>query len=161
MTTLKNQHPESWGIVTDAGTLATDGLLLEMETTVSKGTTTFIQTRTSAVPPPPIVDGETVIPVTISGRTVRVALSVTPLYEAEIVTFVVDGPGLVVMENDAEVEPAGIVTDAGTVAEGSLLDNDTVAPPAGAGPVSVNVPVELAPPVAVVGDTENCWTLAG
>ena len=76
-------------------------------------------------------------------------------------TLVVADPGFVVMVNDAEVAPAGTVTDAGTVADGSLLDNEITAPPAGAGPFNVTVPVELAPPVAVVGDTENCWSLAG
>lgn len=85
-------------------------------------------------------------------------MSAVPLYDAEIVTLiaVVDDPVFVVIVNEADVEPAGIVTDDGTVADGSLLDNETTAPPAGAGPFNVTVPVELAPFVAVVGDTETC-----
>ena len=88
----------------------------------------------------------------------RPALSVWLLYEAEIVTLIalVDDPGFVAMLNDAEVAPAGIVTEAGTVAEGSLLDRDIPAPPPEAtGPVNVIVPVEPFVFIAVVGDTES------
>jgi hypothetical protein len=47
---------------------------------------------------------------------------------------------------------AGTVTLAGTWAiEVLLLDNATTAPPAGAGPVSVTVAVEVFPPVTDVG----------
>src|SRR2546425_10918234 len=59
---------------------------------------------------------------------------------------------LVVTVNGALVAPAGTVTLAGTVAAAVLLlDSVTCAPPAGAGPSSVAVPVELLPPVTVVG----------
>jgi hypothetical protein len=55
------------------------------------------------------------------------------------------------------VEPAGIVTLAGTVAAFVLLlDNVTTAPPDGAGAVSVAVPVAFAlPPVTLVGEMES------
>src|SRR2546426_12113587 len=49
------------------------------------------------------------------------------------------------------VAPTGTVTLAGTVAAVLSLDSVTCAPPAGAGPSSVAVPVELLPPVTVVG----------
>ena len=51
------------------------------------------------------------------------------------------------------VAPAGTVTDAGTVVLGSVLLSVISAPPAGAGPVSVNVfaLVEL-PPEVELGD---------
>ena len=58
---------------------------------------------------------------------------------------------LVVIVNGALVAPAGTVTLPGTVAAELLLDSVTCAPPAGAGPSSVTVPVELLPPVTVVG----------
>ena len=58
---------------------------------------------------------------------------------------------LVVTVNVALVAPAGTVTLAGTVAAVLSLDSVTCAPPAGAGPSSVTVPVELLPPVTVVG----------
>ena len=69
------------------------------------------------------------------------------------------------------VAPAAIVTLAGVVAELLLSDNVTTAPPLGAGPFNVTVPVELAPPVTVVGFrvkevsapgliVREAWTLA-
>ena len=52
----------------------------------------------------------------------------------------------------AVVPPAGTVTLDGTVATPVLLlDSDTTAPPLGAGPLSVTVPVEELPPVTVDG----------
>ena len=57
--------------------------------------------------------------------------------------------------NVAVVLPADTVTEplTGTLAAAALsLDNVTIEPPAGAGPVSVTVPVELlSPPVTLVG----------
>src|SRR2546425_12054515 len=50
---------------------------------------------------------------------------------------------LVVTVNVTLVAPTGTVTLAGTVAAELLLDSVTCAPPAGAGPFSVTVPVEL------------------
>jgi hypothetical protein len=56
--------------------------------------------------------------------------------------------------NVAVVDPAGTVALplGGTVAtDGLLLERETTAPPLGAGPFSVSVPVERFPPVTVVG----------
>ena len=54
--------------------------------------------------------------------------------------------------NVTPVLPAGIVTEAGTVAAPVLLlVNVTTIPAGGAGPVRVTVPVEFVPPVTVVG----------
>src|SRR5207302_643793 len=56
----------------------------------------------------------------------------------------------------AVVAPPGIVTLGGTLAtDGSLLERMTCAPPAGAGPLSVTVPVEGFPPITVVGFSDN------
>lgn len=58
----------------------------------------------------------------------------------------------VVTVKTAVVAPPGIVTVAGTVAIAVLLlDSDTTAPPLGAAPVSVRVPVEEPPPETVPG----------
>jgi len=59
---------------------------------------------------------------------------------------------LVLTVNVALLAPAAIVTLAGTVAvDVLLLERETVAPPAGADPLSVTVPVEGDPPVTLVG----------
>jgi hypothetical protein len=52
------------------------------------------------------------------------------------------------------VLPAAIVTEAGRVADGSLLDKDTETPPAGAAPLKVTVPNEDVPLETLVGLTE-------
>jgi hypothetical protein len=86
--------------------------------------------------------------------TVRVALSVVPLYEAEMVTVVVTITTDVLTVNVALVAPAGTVTLAGTLAtEGLLLERETTAPPLGAGPLNITVPVEdpSGPPVTLDG----------
>ena len=55
--------------------------------------------------------------------------------------------------NVALVAPAAIVTLGCTEAAPLLLESGTCAPPAGAGPFSVTVPVELpsGPPITVLG----------
>ena len=56
--------------------------------------------------------------------------------------------------NVALVAPSGTVTLPGTeTTDGLLLDSVTTAPPAGAGPYSVTVPVEGFPPTTVDGLT--------
>ena len=63
---------------------------------------------------------------------------------------------LVVTWNVALVAPAATVTVAGTCAAVVLLlVRDTVAPPLGAAPLSVTVPVDELPPVTLVGFTET------
>ena len=61
--------------------------------------------------------------------------------------------GTVVAVKVAVVAPAATVTVGGTVAAGLLLVRVTMAPPAGAGPLRVTVPVEGLPPTTLVGFT--------
>jgi len=82
---------------------------------------------------------------------------------ADKASVVVTG-NMVVTRNVALALPPGTVTVAGTVAdEGLLLDSDTTAPPLGAGPLSVTVPVEPLPPTTEDGlkDRETSATGGG
>jgi hypothetical protein len=61
---------------------------------------------------------------------------------------------LVFTVNVALAAPAGTVTLAGTVAADILLlESETVAPPYGAGPLSITVPVDEEPPLTLGGLT--------
>ena len=64
--------------------------------------------------------------------------------------------GFVVIVNVALLAPAATVTLDGTVAANVLsLLSDTSAPPTGAGPLSVTVPVEGLPPTTLDGFTPS------
>jgi hypothetical protein len=83
--------------------------------------------------------------------TVRLVVLVVP-YTAVIVTEVEDATPLVVIVKVALLEPPTMGTLAGTcAAEVLLLCRVTTAPPAGAAPVRVTVPVELFPPTTEDG----------
>lgn len=81
----------------------------------------------------------------------RVAVFVTPLNDAETVTTVDVDTAVVVIVNRALVEPAATVTLVGVCATALLSETVTTAPPAGAGPLKVTVPVEDLPPTTAVG----------
>ena len=136
--------------VTVDGTLTTDGLVLDSVTSAPPtGAGPLIVTVPVEPFPPITLDGfreRDVSKGIFTGRTVRLADRVTPPYKPEIVTAVEPDTALVVIVNVALLAPAATVTLAGTLAtEELLLDNDTSAPPAGAGPLIVTVPVEELP----------------
>ena len=74
------------------------------------------------------------------------------MYEAEIVAEVDMRTTDVFTVKVTLLLPAGTVTLEGTLAAALLLESATCAPPAGAGPLSVTVPVDdCVPPVTLVG----------
>lgn len=88
--------------------------------------------------------------------TVRVAVRVTLLNVAEIVTLLVVVTETVPIEKFALVAPAATVTLAGVEATpGALLDSVTTAPPVGAALLSVTVPCEEFPPTTMAGLSES------
>jgi hypothetical protein len=80
-----------------------------------------------------------------------------------MVTAVDKATALVLTVNVALVAPAATVTLEGTLAVVVLLlERATCAPPAGAGPLSVTVPVEdCAPPTTLVGFSVNEESVGG
>jgi len=151
--------------VTVAGTV-TDGLLLLSVTTAPPaGAAPFNVTVLAVVDTPPAtVAGDSVTADTPGGTTFNVAVTVVPLYVAEIVTGVFDVTEDVVMVNAGETPaPAATVTELGTVAIELLLASVTTAPPLGAGPFSTTVfATVVEPPTVDAGDsvTELTVTLA-
>jgi hypothetical protein len=78
------------------------------------------------------------------------------LYEAEIVAEVETRTIDVLTVKVALVAPAGTVTLKSTLAAPLLLESVTIAPPAGACPLSVTVPLEdCKPPMTLVGFSVN------
>jgi hypothetical protein len=74
---------------------------------------------------------------------------------AVIVAVVLEFTADVSTVNVTEVFPARMVTDEGTVAEGSLLFKETASPPIGAGEPMVTVPVLDLPPSTDVGSSDT------
>jgi hypothetical protein len=70
---------------------------------------------------------------------------------AAIVTLVGVLTPVVATVKFVEIFPAGIVTELGTVVEGSLLVRAMTVPPGAAGPLIVTVPIEDAPPATEFG----------
>jgi hypothetical protein len=74
------------------------------------------------------------------------------LYDAEIVADVDTTTIDVLIVKVALLLPAGTITLEGTPAAPPLLESVTCAPPAGAGPLSVTVPVDdCTPPTTLLG----------
>jgi hypothetical protein len=146
------------GTVTLEGTVTAPALLVERETRAPPlGAGALNVTVPEEGDPPVTLLGFSASDVRVGpevgcGVTLREAVCVTPPLEAEIVTRMELGDGTVVTWNAALVAPAATVTLGGTVAaEVLLVDNETAAPPLGAGPLRVTLPVEEFPPLTLVG----------
>ena len=85
--------------------------------------------------------------------TVRTADNDAPPYDPVIVAETPPAPDRVEIENVALVSPLFTVTLGGMIT-GPALDNATTAPPAGAAPVSVTVPVSELPSTTLAALSE-------
>ena len=139
------------GTVTEAGTV-TEGSLDVKPMTVPPATDTDPRvTVPTELTPPTTCGGASAIEVRVAGVTVRPPVTVFPRV-ALIVAFTVAATGWVVAVMVAEVAPAGIVTDPGTVTVAELLLKLIDTPPAGAAVPKVTVPVEVFPPGTEPGE---------
>ena len=138
--------------VTLAGTCAAAALLLESATTAPPAGAARLSLTVPVDDVPPRTEaGLRLTELSAADCTVKLAVWVVPKVPV-IVTGVLLATGLVVTGNVAVVAFGATVTLAGTCAAAVLLlDSVTTAPPAGASPFSVTVPVEVLPPVTVVG----------
>lgn len=101
--------------------------------------------------PPVTAGGEKVTLLNPGGFTVSVAVLLPEGWDAVIVTGVEVATPVVVTVKVAEFAPAGMRTDAGTVAQLLFDASVTVVPPGPLGPLRVTVPVEGLPPGTAVG----------
>src|SRR3990172_9923934 len=140
--------------VTLAGTVAA-ALPLDSATTAPlAGAGPFRVTVPVEDSPPVTLAGLTETAASAGGLIVRGVFCV-PFTLPVMVAEVTAPTALVFTENVAVVSPAATVTLAGSVAAALLLDSATSAPPAGAGPLKVTVPVEDSPPATLAGLTET------
>jgi hypothetical protein len=165
--TVKEALVPPAGTITPEGTPATP-LLLESPIIAPPAGAAWVRVTVPVEDcrPPTTLDGFRVNEATVgrsTGVTVSEADRVTPPYVPEIVTVVETITALVLTVNVAVVAPAATVTLDGVRATfGLLLESATVAPPAGAAPLNVTVPVEdCMPPTTLVGFSESDESVGG
>jgi len=151
------------GTVTLDGMVTTAGVsLLSVTIAPPLGATPLKVTAPWDVVPPVTLVGLTERVINNGGFTVRVAVLVTPPYVAVMATGAEAVTGVVLIVNVALVPPSGTVTLAGTVTiVGFPLLSVTTAPPLGAGLINVTVPLDVPPPVTLVGLTERVLNTGG
>jgi hypothetical protein len=143
---------EPAGTVADGGTCAADVRLLISVITAPAGGAAPLSVNVPVEDDPPVrVLGFKVSELKEATDTLSVVVLVFP-YTAVRVTVLEAATPLVVIVNVVLVLPAGIVTLDGTwVAVVMLLCSVTFAPPVGAAPFKVTVPVALLPPTIELG----------
>ena len=148
--------------VTEAGTVAA-AVVLELRLTVRPpvGATELIVTVPVEVPAPVTDVGFNESAVTVGAVIARLAVVLTPANVAVIVAEAFAATAVVVTLNVAEVDPAGTVTVAGTVAEALFDASAMEIPPVGAAALIVTVPTEATPPTTLVGLRVTLLTLSG
>lgn len=146
--------------VTLGGTAAAALSLESVTTAPLAGAGPLIVTVPIEVVPTATVAGSKLRDESTAGLMVSV-VELVPLRLAEIVADVMELTPAVRIGKLAAVAPPGTVRVSGTCAAMSVVDSVTEAPPAGAGPLRVTVPVEDAPPVRVFGLNETDEIVAG
>ena len=153
--TLKPHAEVPEPTVTLAGTLASVGLLLDRATVAPPvGAPPESDTNPDVGLPPVTLDGLMVTlsrvgPDTAPFVTVSGAERVIPLYDAVMVTVVLDATGNVVIAN-VPVNPVAVVV-AGTLATDGLLLDSEITAPSTAAVVMITVPLLDSPPTTLVG----------
>jgi hypothetical protein len=143
---------EPAGTVADGGTCAADVRLLVSDTRAPAGGAAPLRVNEPVEgDPPATVLGFKVSEVNEATETVSAVVRVVPCTPVRV-TEVETATPLVVIVNVVLVLPAGIVTLDGICAAAVLLlCNVTLAPPIGAAPFNVTVPVALLPPRTELG----------
>ena len=139
--------------VTVAGTVAVVRLELRLTTAPPEAALAFRVTVPVEVVPPVTAVGFSETLATAIGLMVRVAFTEPDPVLALMVAVVEEATVDVETVNVAVLDPAGTVTEPGTVADGLVEIKLMTAPPVPALAVSVTVPVEVAPPTTVVGES--------
>ncbi|PYT27763.1 MAG: hypothetical protein DMG58_19615, partial [Acidobacteria bacterium] len=120
--------------VTAAGTPTPRSPLVKVTRMPPAGAGPVRFTLFNVVETPPTTDaGDSATESNATGLTVRVAVLLTPLYQAKIVTGVVaETDDVVIVKTGDDVAPVATITEAGTPTPRSLVDKLTTMPPAGA-----------------------------
>jgi hypothetical protein len=135
-----------------AGTVTADVLLLISVTVKPAGGAGPLRINVPTDEAPPVTEfGLKLKDMITGGFTVSMPVMLLAPSVAVTVTIFAVGTPTVVAVNVCEVLPPAIDTLAGTVTDGSELFRAMLIPPAGAAPLIATVPVELVPPVTVVG----------
>jgi len=148
------------GIITLPGSCAIVGWLLVNWKIESVGCADAIVTLPNELPPVPTVDvGFNVSDAGLGcGVSVTVPGTLAPFHVAVSVAVVFAVTMLVGSENDVENDPGFTNTDAGGATAGLSLDSITLAPPAGACPVSITIAPAVAPPLIVLGEIVSVFS---